>query len=84
MEGDCGIDDKFVVVNKFNGGVLKTGDSQGKVLGKTGLCGGKRNELVGTGIEDKYKQDRQPLIFAPIYVKGIHESISAITELPPE
>ena len=64
MEGDCGIDDSFVVVNKLNWGVLKTKDSQGKVLGKIGFGEGENNELVGNGLEDKYKKDRQPLIFA--------------------
>ena len=58
MKGDWGIEDKFVVVNKLNEEVLKTGDGQGKVLGNIGLGGGKNNELVGNGVEDKYKQDR--------------------------
>ena len=52
------------MINKLNGDVLKTGDSQGKVLGKIGLVGGENNILVGNGLEDKYKKDRQPLIFA--------------------
>ena len=33
-EGDWDVDDTLVVVNKLNGGVWKTKDSQGKVLGK--------------------------------------------------
>ena len=44
-------------MNKLNEEVLKTGNSQGKVLGKIGSGGGKNNELVGNGVEDKYKQD---------------------------
>ena len=52
-------------MNKLNEDVLKTGNSQGKVLGKIGSGGGKNNELVGNGVEDKYKQDRQPLTLTP-------------------
>ena len=33
-EGDWGVNDTLVVVNKLNGGVWKTKDSQGKVFGK--------------------------------------------------
>ena len=43
---------------------MNTKDSQGKVLGKIGFGEGENNELVGNGLEDKYKKDRQPLIFA--------------------
>ena len=35
------------------------------MLGKIGLGGGENNELVGNGLEDQYKQDRQQLIFVP-------------------
>ena len=30
-----------------------------------GLGGGENNELVGNGLEDQYKQDRQQLILVP-------------------
>ena len=53
------------MVNKLNGGVLKTGDFQDKVLGKIGSDGGENNELVGNGVEDRYKQDRRLLTLAP-------------------
>ena len=54
-EENWGIDDKLVVVNKLNGGVLKTGDIQDKVIGKIGSDGGENNELVGSGIDNRYK-----------------------------
>ena len=46
------------MVNKLNGGVLKTGDNQDKLLGKIGSDGGENIELVDNGVEDRYKQDR--------------------------
>ena len=55
----------MVVANKLNGGVLKTGYIQDKLLGKIGSDGGENNELVGNGVEDRYKQDRRLLILAP-------------------
>ena len=68
-EEDWGIDDKMVVANKLNGGVLKTGYIQDKLLGKIGSDGGENNELVGNGVEDRYKQDRRLLILAPNWCK---------------
>ena len=53
------------MVNKLNGGVLKTGDIQDKVLVNIGSDGGENNELVGNGLEDRYKQDRRLLTLAP-------------------
>ena len=61
-EGDWVIDDKSVVVNKLNEGVLKTWESQGKALGKIGSGGEENKESVGNEVDDKYKQERQPLI----------------------
>ena len=52
------------MVNKLNGGVLKTGDIQDKVLEKIGSDGRENNELVGNRVEDKYKQDRRLLTLA--------------------
>ena len=53
------------MVNKLNGGVLKTGDIQDKVLGKICSYGGENNEFVYNGAEDRYKQDRRLLTLAP-------------------
>ena len=64
-EKDWGIDERLVVVNKLNGGVLKTGGIQDKVLGKIGSDGEENNEFVGNGIKDRYKQDRRLLTLAP-------------------
>ena len=52
-------------MNKLNGDVLKTGESQGKVLGKIGSSREENNELVSNGVDDQYKQDRQPLTLVP-------------------
>ena len=43
------------MVNKLSGGVLKTGDIQDKVIGKIGSDGGENNELVGNGVDNRYK-----------------------------
>ena len=64
-EEEWGIDEKLVVVNKLNGGVLKTGDIQDKVLGMMCSHGGENNEFVDNGVEDRYKQDRRLLTLAP-------------------
>ena len=64
-EEDWDIDEKLVVVNKLNEGVLKAGDIQDKVLGKIGSDGGENNEFVGNGVEDRYKQDLRLLTLAP-------------------
>ena len=53
------------MVNKLNGGVLKTGDIQDKVLGKIGSDGGENNEFAGNRVEDRYKQDLRLLTLAP-------------------
>ena len=53
------------MVNKLNGGILKTGDIQDKVLGKIDSDGGENNEFVGNGVEDRYKQDQRLLTLAP-------------------
>ena len=58
MESDCGIDNKIVVVNKLNEGVLKIWDSQGEVLGKFGFDGEENNDSVGNELETGYKHDR--------------------------
>ena len=39
MEVDSGRDDRFLVVRKLNGGVLKIGESRGELLEKTGVNG---------------------------------------------
>ena len=46
-------DNKFVVVNKLNGGVLKIGDNQGKVHGNIRSEEGGNNEVTGNGADDK-------------------------------
>ena len=63
--GDRGKDDKFVVVNKLSGGVLKTGDNQGKVHGKIRLKEWGNNKAVRNEVDDKYKKDRQPRMLVP-------------------
>ena len=57
-EKDWGIDERLVVVDKLNEGVLKTGGIQDKALGKIGSDGGENIEFEGNGVEDRYKLDR--------------------------
>ena len=52
-------------MNKLNGCVLKTGDNQGKKLEVTRSEEGRNKEVLGNGVDDKYKQDRQPRTPAP-------------------
>ena len=59
MEVQSGRDDIFVVVSKLNGGVLKIGENQEKVLGKIGVDGEENNNTLGNGLGDGYKHDRQ-------------------------
>lgn len=49
MEVDSGRDDRFVVVRKLNGGVLKIGESRGELLEKTGVNGWENNDTLGNG-----------------------------------
>ena len=69
MEVDSGRDDRFVVVRKLNGGVLKIGDVQDKVTGKIDSDDGENNEFVGNGVNDRYKQDRRLLTLASNWCK---------------
>ena len=43
------------MVNKLNGGELKTGDNQGKEHGKIRSEEDWNNEVAGNGVYDKYK-----------------------------
>ena len=44
------------MANKLNGGVLKTGDTQGKEHGNIRSEEGGNNEVVGNGVDDKDKK----------------------------
>ena len=52
-------------MNKLNGCALKRGDNQGKKLEVTRSEEGRNKEVLGNGVDDKYKQDRQPRTPAP-------------------
>ena len=63
--GDWAKEVKCLVVNKLNGCVLKTGDNQGKKFGVTRSEERGNKEVLGNGVDDKYKQDWQPRTPAP-------------------
>ena len=52
-------------MNKLNGGLLKTGDNQGKVQVNNTSEEGGNSEVTGTAVDDKNKKDRQQRILAP-------------------
>ena len=59
------------MVNKLNEGELKTGDNQGKEHGKIRSEEGGNKEVVGNGVDDKYKKIGNHEYLHQIYAQGI-------------
>ena len=61
------------MVNKLNGGVLKTEDNQGKVHGNIRSEEGRNNEVTGNGVDDKHEKIGSHEYLDQSYAQGIRE-----------
>ena len=68
------------MVNKLNGGVLKTEDNQSKVQGNNRSEEGGNNEVTCNGVDDKNKKIDNYEYLYQIYAQGMRELTGVITE----